>query len=322
MLLRTPEVEAVLRKYLWVLDVAVAAVCAVFLARATASLAESQMIGNMPARTTGVSGFSSQPAVAYSKDLNDILTRNVFCSDCPPFADVADVAASPEATAEDSGEAEPERTTMPLSLMAIMYAPPPMGITYSVAVLKDTEHLTTGAFSVGDNIRDAKIIGIDETRIHFDNRGKREFLDLLATEDPAPLPAAVAAAPAGGSPQDELSKELAQGLKKTGENTYELQRSTLDSVLGNMSMLSRSARIVPEVKDGKSAGFRLYAVRPEGPFALIGMQNGDVLYAINGLEMSSPEKALEVYSKLKSARHLSVSLERNGQKVQKEYTIR
>ena len=52
------------------------------------------------------------------------------------------------------------------------------------------------------------------------------------------------------------------------------------------------------------------------------MQNGDVISAINGLEITSPEKALEVYAKLKSASHLSLGLERNGQRITKDYTIR
>ena len=101
-----------------------------------------------------------------------------------------------------------------------------------------------------------------------------------------------------------------------------MQRATLDSLLGNMSALSRAARIVPEMKDGKPTGFRLLSIRPDGPFAKIGLQNGDVISAINGLEMTSPDKALEVYTKLKSASHLSVGLERNGQKITKEYNIR
>jgi general secretion pathway protein C len=89
-----------------------------------------------------------------------------------------------------------------------------------------------------------------------------------------------------------------------------------------MALLSRSARIVPEMKDGKAAGFRLFAVRPDGPFAMIGMQNGDIISSINGLEITSPEKALEVYAKLKSASHLSLGMERNSQKITKEYNIR
>ena len=54
------------------------------------------------------------------------------------------------------------------------------------------------------------------------------------------------------------------------------------------------------MSDGKAAGFRLFSVRPDGPFAKIGLQNSDVISAINGLEMTSPEKALEVYTKLKT----------------------
>ena len=35
-----------------------------------------------------------------------------------------------------------------------------------------------------------------------------------------------------------------------------------------------------------------------------------------------PEKALEIYAKVKSASHLDLGLERNGQKVASDYTIR
>ena len=100
----------------------------------------------------------------------------------------------------------------------------------------------------------------------------------------------MAAAPA--APTDPLSAELDKGIKKIGEHNYEVQRSTLDSLLGNMGALAKGARIVPETKDGKSAGFRLFSIRPDGPFAKIGLLNGDVVSAINGLEMNSPDQAL------------------------------
>ncbi len=132
--------------------------------------------------------------------------------------------------------------------------------------------------------------------------------------------APVAAAPA--APTDPLSAELDKGIKKIGEHNYEVQRSTLDSLLGNMGALAKGARIVPETKDGKSAGFRLFSIRPDGPFAKIGLLNGDVVSAINGLEMNSPDQALLAYTKLKTANHLSVAIERNGQKITKDYNIR
>ena len=174
-----------------------------------------------------------------------------------------------------------------------------------------------GGLPGGREIHGATVIEILETRVYLDNEGKTEYIDLF--EAPAPPPAA---APVVNKDTDPFAADLAKGIKKVAEHKFELQRSTLESVLGNMALLSRSARIVPEMKDGKAAGFRLFAVRPDGPFALIGMQNGDIISSINGLDITSPEKALEVYAKLKSASHLSLGLERNSQKITEDYTIR
>jgi general secretion pathway protein C len=311
-------VEALLRKYLWAIDLVIIALCAVFLARASASAVEASIVVP-PGRAGGHLNRSAAPTV-YSKDIEDILKRNIFCSTCPPII--------PVVAAETNGPKPPEapqKTSLPLALMGIMYSPGALGLKWSVAIIRDTEDKSVGAFGVGGKVREATVTEIQETRIYLDNGGKTEFLDLLdaqnanSNQTPAPAPVAAAAPGAGG---DALSQEMDRGIKKTGEHSYEIQRQTLESVLGNMNLLSRSARIVPEIKDGKSAGFRLYSVRPDGPFAKIGMQNGDVISSINGLEITSPEKALEVYAKLKSASHLSLGLERNGQKVTKDYSIR
>lgn len=316
--------ESFLRKYFWTVDLAAAALCGVFLARGTASLIEANLVANTPPHKPPPPTYHS--SAGKDKGIEPVLRRNVFCSSCPPIelgdpVEARAVSASGAGSAGPSGE--PQRTSLPIALISIMYAPPPAGIRYSVAVIRDNDTRGAGAYGVGDSVREAKVIGIEETRVHFDNKGRPEYLDLLDTPEPPPRAVAVEGGEDGPrAPTDELGEELERGLKQLGEHTYELQRATLDSVLGNMALLSRSARIVPELREGKAAGFRLYSVRPDGPFAKIGMQNGDVIYAINGLEMSSPEKALEVYSKLKAARHLSVSLERNGERVTKEYTIR
>ena len=308
--------EILLRKYVWVLDLVVIALCAVFLARASASVVESSIV--VPPPRPAARAMASLAPTVYSKEVEPILKRNVFCSTCPP------IIKQPEPEGPAVAQ-PPQKTSLPLALMAIMYSPPPHGLTWSVAIIRDTEDKSMGAFPAGSKLRSATITEIQETRIYLDNAGKTEYLDLL---DAPPAGAAIAAAtptptPTPGAPaSDALSQELDRGIKKTGEHNYEIQRQTLESVLGNMNLLSRSARIVPEIRDGKAAGFRLYSVRPDGPFAKIGMQNGDVISSINGLEITSPEKALEVYAKLKSASHLSLGLERNGQKVTKDYSIR
>jgi general secretion pathway protein C len=307
-----------LRKYLWAIDLAIIALCAVFLARAASSAVESSIVVR-PVKAAYRAPRGAAPVV-YTKEVEPILKRNIFCSTCPPILEQPKADTGP---AQPSA-APPEKTSLPLTLLAIMYSPPPLGLKWSVAILRDNDDKSMGPFGAGQMVKGAKIIEILETRIYLDHNGKTEFLDLLEGKEPPraePTAAAPTPTPAPGG-GDALSSEMAKGIKKTGEHSYDIQRSTLESVLGNMSLLSRSARIVPEIRDGKAAGFRLYSVRPDGPFALIGMQNGDVISSINGLEITSPEKALEVYAKLRSASHLSLGLERNGQKVTKDYSIR
>jgi general secretion pathway protein C len=309
-------VETLLRKYLWAVDIAVVAICAIFLGMAASGAVESKLASlPAPARLAPPKPAKVESKTAFNKDPTAILKRNMFCSACPPIFDE-------DKKEEDAGPViEPEtKTALPIALLAIMFAPPPNGMRWSIAVMRDTEAKSTGAFPVGGKIHGATVTDIQETRVYLDNEGKPEYIDLIDLPTP-PKPAA-AAPPAAPPPGDPFAAELAAGIKKLGENNYELNRKTLESVLGNMSLLSRSARIVPEMKDGKAAGFRFFAVRPDGPFAMIGVQNGDIISSINGLEISSPEKALEVYAKLKSASHLSLGMERNGQKVTKEYNIR
>jgi general secretion pathway protein C len=71
-------------------------------------------------------------------------------------------------------------------------------------------------------------------------------------------------------------------------------------------------RVVPEQKDGKMLGLRLFGIRPGSVLGSLGLRNGDRLESINGFEIASPEKALQAYAQLRSASHLHVLLTRVG----------
>ena len=69
---------------------------------------------------------------------------------------------------------------------------------------------------------------------------------------------------------------------------------------------------MPAVKNGKPDGFKLYAIRPSSVYAKLGLTNGDTLQAINGFELTTADKALEVYTKLREATSLEVEVTRRG----------
>ena len=120
----------------------------------------------------------------------------------------------------------------------------------------------------------------------------------------------------------ELLAAVDKGVKKIDDTKYDIERQLVDKILADPTVAARSARIVPSIKDGKPNGFKMYAIRPNSLFAKIGLQNGDTITSINGMDMSSPDKALEVYTKVRSASSLSVSVIRRGQPVNMDYSIK
>jgi general secretion pathway protein C len=55
---------------------------------------------------------------------------------------------------------------------------------------------------------------------------------------------------------------------------------------------------------------------------LLGLENGDRLQQINGFDMSSPEKMLEAYARLRNADHLTLQVSRRGANQNLDYTIK
>ena len=69
-------------------------------------------------------------------------------------------------------------------------------------------------------------------------------------------------------------------------------------------------------------GIRLFGIRPDSLLGTLGLENGDRLSSINGFEMSDPQKALEAYSKLRTADHLTVAVNRRGKPMNIDFNIK
>jgi type II secretory pathway component PulC len=79
---------------------------------------------------------------------------------------------------------------------------------------------------------------------------------------------------------------------------------------------------VPAVRDGETKGYKFYGIRPGSLPKLLGIKNGDLLTSVNGHQLESLDQAMDLYNKLRRASHLSVTIERKGQLVQKEIDIK
>ena len=141
---------------------------------------------------------------------------------------------------------------------------------------------------------------------------------MLFKTQPAMPPAAASGDPTQPLPplpadnSSGLLAEIKSKILKLSDTEFNIDRSVVDKILENQAELMKSARIVPESKDGKVVGIRLFGIRPETLLGTLGLQNGDRLESINGFNMGSPEKALEAYARLRTASQLDVSVNRRG----------
>jgi general secretion pathway protein C len=135
-------------------------------------------------------------------------------------------------------------------------------------------------------------------------------------------PAAPAAAPAPAGGPGALDPAIAKGIQKVSATEFNVDRGVVDKILENQADLMRQARIVPEQENGKMVGIRLFGVRPDTLLGVLGMENGDRLQTINGFDMTSPEKALEAYARLRTADQLTVQVNRKGSNMNLDYNIK
>ena len=304
--------QDLIKRYFWALGAIVVFVCAVFAAKATNHVVEAKYLGDSsktPRLTPTMPSPSAPVKQTRSKDGTPLAQRNMFCSECTPAP-----------AAQNTDPSMISNTSLPVVLLATMVAAKEPD---SYATIINTENQKQGAYSIGDQIPGAsgKIKEIHYKYIDFENNGRIERLVLAGATPPA-QPTPVASAEGSGEEKDELQAAIDAGVKKIDDSNYEIDKSLVDKVLANPMGVAKGARVVPSVKNGKPDGFKLYAIRPNSVYAKLGLANGDTLQAINGFELTSADKALEVYTKLREANRLQVEVTRRGKPMTLNYSIR
>lgn len=117
-------------------------------------------------------------------------------------------------------------------------------------------------------------------------------------------------------PCDQPISEFADDIHKVNEVESHITRKLADRMMNNAVALLHGARVVPSIKNGKAIGFKLYAIRSSSIYAQLGFNNGDTILRINGMEFNTPDKAVEVYTKLREVSTLVFDISRRGQALQ------
>ncbi|GMR03458.1 MAG: type II secretion system protein GspC [Thermodesulfovibrionia bacterium] len=121
---------------------------------------------------------------------------------------------------------------------------------------------------------------------------------------------------------NDFSPSRSQFARKINEKQYLLNQKKVEQALRNPEKILSDARLFPNIKDGKQEGFRISEVKPGGIYQNLGLRNRDVLLRINGLDLSTPEAAMQAMSALKGMNTINLDIIRNGSKMTLGYQIR
>ena len=319
--------DQILKRNFWAVLLVLVATAAFLNARGLTQLVGSSLAADdkqlsvpaLQARTAP----SSSSAGGHNTNADPILSRNPFDSVTGPLNRVAlvdDGAAA--AAAIDLRDPMNAPVCEGVKVLIIAASTNP---EWSFAALSGADGKSVLRRSGGDfSGKTVKFIGWDRVWLTSGSTLCQADLfkqiELKAPTAAAPAPVAVAPPPAGGPAP--LDPAIAKGISKISANEFNVDRGVIDKILENQADLMRSARIVPEQENGKMVGIRMFGVRPDTLLGVIGMENGDRLQTINGFDMTSPEKALEAYARLRTADHLTVQVNRRGANMNLDYNIK
>ncbi|WP_455387689.1 type II secretion system protein N [Petrachloros mirabilis] len=143
-------------------------------------------------------------------------------------------------------------------------------------------------------------------------QGNQQELLVLSTgqNDKPPAAQIASAGPAG------------PGAGATGSIRKVLDRREVELAMNNLPKLLSQARAVPVLANGAMTGFRLDYIAPTSFYEKIGLQYGDILKQVNGVEIKDPGTMLSLFQQLRNERSVKLDVLRNNQPTTMTFDIR
>ncbi len=319
------KLDQILRRYFWAVIGALVAIVAFLHAQALTQIVGFFRLGIDAAQLTAApAALRAAPvssANVRSLSADAILSRNPFDSVTGPLNKLPDEVA---AAAPDLSDPMNAPQCEGLKVLVIAASTDP---EWSFAAL------STGAGADAKSVLRRKGGDVNGKTVQFISWdrvwlvGGSSLCQLEMFKPPTPQKEAAAPAPAASAPPAKegpgaVDPDIAKGIQRVSATEFNIDRGVVDKILENQADLMRQARIVPEQENGKMVGIRLFGVRPDTLLGVLGMENGDRLQTINGFDMTSPEKALEAYARLRTADQLVVQVNRRGQNTNLDYNIK
>ncbi|MFI5300586.1 MAG: type II secretion system protein GspC [Polyangiales bacterium] len=269
-----------------------------------------------PARTAAIA-----PAAIPYRDVSarTILDANAFDSVTGPIHDVLVAPSDPLDALAASSEINPCSGGARVAISVV----DPARRHRSMAVLAlDSGGARKAMVREGNVVAGRRVAAIARERVYLHDKSSYCYVGL---ETPIVATSTIASVATSLPPLGSfsaLSSDLARGIRRVDPTHVQVDRLVLDSILDNQAEHLKSARVAPEMQDGRMIGVRMLTVRADTVLDKLGLQGGDVLTSINGFPLTSVEEGLAALGRLRTSPSLALAVVRYGTAVVIDYEVR
>ena len=307
-----------MKRYFWLLYLLLVTAAAALAAEMVNAYLSTQLAA--PLKPTQTQARMTAGPLAQQAPLThyEVVTkRNIF--NATPPSDTPEPRRAPEPP-----PLPPDVPTTPLPLRLVGIMAGTKATSPRFAIIESTGSPPGQAvYQVGDSVQQVFIVDILPGCVVLDRGGGQQKLcfEKEAGTAPAPgtAPRAAVAAPAPVPPPGEAG---GADIVRVDPGTWQVRREKLLENFANVGSLSSQATVTPYFVQGQQLGFRLSQIRAGGVLQQIGLQEGDVLQKVNGLDIHTPQEALQAYQQLQTESTVRLSILRNNSPTILTYEIR
>jgi general secretion pathway protein C len=173
----------------------------------------------------------------------------------------------------------------------------------------------------GGDVGERTVAFIGWDRVWLGTDGHLCQAAMFTPPPPAEARPFVPAQPVIGGAGVPLDPTIAGGIEKVSPTQYRVDRAIVPRILEHQAELARPQTAM-ERSGGKVTGLRLSGVQPGSLLGVLGIQSGDLLSSINGIDVSNTSALLEMYGHLSQLDHLTAQVTRGGVPVRLDYDVR
>jgi len=202
-----------------------------------------------------------------------------------------------------------EPTTMQISLLGTI-----AGDEQSArAIIEDQQKKEQNLYRIGDTVQNAVVSRILRGKVVLRVNGRDEILTMEEKKKDTGRESGQKNRP---SRRTEVTRPA------TTRNSITLDRQEITESLDNIGDILSQVRVEPYMQGGKAAGLQVSDISPGSIFASMGLEDGDVVQAVNNRQIKSPDDVVAFYQDLKSASRLNLLITRDGRRRVLNYNIR